>query len=60
MSLMELKMQPTIQLGSKAGYLPRPYPALRSKCIVGCIFNSVGLVNHLVYFSFKFDTVIRQ
>jgi hypothetical protein len=60
MRLMELKMQPTIQLGSKAGYLPRPYPALRAKCIVGCIFNSVELVNHLVYFSFKFDTVIRQ
>jgi hypothetical protein len=35
-------MQPTIHLEGKAGYLPRLYPALRSKCIVGCIFNSVG------------------
>jgi hypothetical protein len=23
----------------KAGYLPRPYQPLRSKCIVGCIFR---------------------
>jgi hypothetical protein len=37
-------MQPTIHLLRKAGFLPRPYPALRSKCIVGCIFNSVGRV----------------
>jgi hypothetical protein len=37
-------MQPTIHLEGKAGYLPRLYPALRSKCIVGCIFNSVGLI----------------
>jgi hypothetical protein len=26
----ELKMQPTIHLDGKVGYLPRPYPALRS------------------------------
>jgi hypothetical protein len=38
MSRTELKMQPTIHLESKAGYLPHPYPGLRSKCIVGCIF----------------------
>jgi hypothetical protein len=44
MSLMELKMQPTIHLEGKAGYLPRLNPVLRSKCIVGCIFNSVGLI----------------
>jgi hypothetical protein len=37
-------MQHTIHLERKAGYLPRPYPALRSKCIVGCIFNSVVLI----------------
>jgi hypothetical protein len=41
---MELKMQPTIHWEGKAGYLPRPYPALPSKCIVGCIFNSVGFI----------------
>jgi hypothetical protein len=34
----ELKMQPTIHWERKAGYLPRPYPPLRSTCIVGCIF----------------------
>jgi hypothetical protein len=37
-------MQPTIHLERKAGYLPRPYPALRSECIVGCIFNSLGFI----------------
>jgi hypothetical protein len=31
-------MQPTIQ------FLQRPNPALRSRCIVGCIFNSIGLI----------------
>jgi hypothetical protein len=35
MSPTELKMQPTIHLERKA---------LRSKFIVGCIFNSVGLI----------------
>jgi hypothetical protein len=40
----ELKMQPTIHLEHKAGYLPCPYPDLLYKCIVGCIFNSVGLI----------------
>jgi hypothetical protein len=44
MTPTELKMQPTIHLGSKSGYLLRPNPALRSKCIVGCIFNFVGLI----------------
>jgi hypothetical protein len=43
MSPSELKMQPTIQLEGKAACLPLPYAALRSKCIVGCIFNSVEL-----------------
>jgi hypothetical protein len=37
--MTELKMQPTIHLERKAGCFPRPYPAGRSKCIVGCIFN---------------------
>jgi hypothetical protein len=36
----ELKMQPTTFLQSFA----RPYPGLPCKCIVGCIFNSVGLI----------------
>jgi hypothetical protein len=40
----EFKKQPTIHLEGKAGYLPCPYPALRSKCIVGCIFNSAELI----------------
>jgi hypothetical protein len=44
MSPTELKMQPTIHLERNAEYLPRPCQALRSKCIVGCIFNSVGLI----------------
>jgi hypothetical protein len=39
---IKLKMQPTIHLEGEAGYLSRPYPALRSKCIVGCPFTSVG------------------
>jgi hypothetical protein len=39
----ELKMQPTIHLERKAGYGRGKYPALPSKCIVGCIFNSVGV-----------------
>jgi hypothetical protein len=37
-------MQPTIHWEGKAGYSQRPYPALHFKCIVGCIFNSVGLI----------------
>jgi hypothetical protein len=44
MSPTELKMQPTIYLERKAGNGHGKYPALRSKCIVGCIFNSVGLI----------------
>jgi hypothetical protein len=44
MSPTELKMQPTIHLEGKAVFLPHPYPGLRSKCIVGCIFNFVGLI----------------
>jgi hypothetical protein len=44
MSPTELKMQPTIHLERTAGYGRGKYPDLRSKCIVGCIFNSVGLI----------------
>jgi hypothetical protein len=44
MSPMELKMQPTIHLKRKAGYGHGKYLALPSKCIVRCIFNSVGLI----------------
>jgi hypothetical protein len=44
MSPTELKMQPTIHLERKAGYGRDKYPALPSKCIVGCIFNSVGVM----------------
>jgi hypothetical protein len=44
MSLTELKMQPTIHLERKAGDGRGKCPALRSKCIVGCIFNSFGLI----------------
>jgi hypothetical protein len=41
MTPTELKMQYTIHLERKAGYLPRQNPDLRFKCIVGCIFNSI-------------------
>jgi hypothetical protein len=44
MSPTELKMQPTIHLERKVGYRRGKYPALPSKCIVGCIFNSVGVI----------------
>jgi hypothetical protein len=44
MSPTESKMQHTIHLDGKVGHLPRPYPALPSKCIVDCIFYSVGLI----------------
>jgi hypothetical protein len=44
MTQTKLKMQPTIHLRGKAGYLRRPYLGLRSKCIVGCIFKSLGLI----------------
>jgi hypothetical protein len=37
-------MQPTIHLERKAGYGHGKDPALPSKCIVGCIFNSIGLI----------------
>jgi hypothetical protein len=37
MSPKELKMQPTTHLQGK-------YLGLPCKCIVGCIFNSVGLI----------------
>jgi hypothetical protein len=41
----ELKMQPTIQ----AGYGGGQSPGLLCKCIVGCIFNSVGLIITCIY-----------
>jgi hypothetical protein len=44
MSPTEWKMQPTIHLERKAVYLARLCPALRSKCIVGCIFSPAGLI----------------
>jgi hypothetical protein len=44
MNPTELKMQPIIHLEGKAGYLLRPDLALSYKCIVGCIFNFVGLI----------------
>jgi hypothetical protein len=37
-------MQPTIHLERKGGYGRDKYLALPSKCIVGCIFNSVWLI----------------
>jgi hypothetical protein len=42
-------MQPTIHWERKAGFLPRPHPGLRSKCIVGCIFNSIGRISLVKY-----------
>jgi hypothetical protein len=44
MNPTELKMQPTIHLQKKPEYSPRPYPGVVYKCIVGCIFDSVGLI----------------
>jgi hypothetical protein len=46
MNPTELKMQPTIHLERKAGCGRGKYRAIRSKCIVGCIFNSVGLITN--------------
>jgi hypothetical protein len=40
----ELKMQPTIHFHSKPVYEREKYPGLLSKCIVGCIYNFVGLI----------------
>jgi hypothetical protein len=37
-------MQPTIHLERKVEYGRGKYPALLSKCIVGCIFKSVRLI----------------
>jgi hypothetical protein len=42
----ELKIQPKIHLERKAGYRRGKYRALHSKCIVGCIFNSIGLITN--------------
>jgi hypothetical protein len=35
---------PTIHLQGKSGYGRGQYPGLLCKCIVGCVFNSIGLV----------------
>jgi hypothetical protein len=48
--LMKLKIQPIIHLRNKPGYRRGKYPGLLCKCIVGCIFNSVGL-KYPVYFT---------
>jgi hypothetical protein len=45
MNPAQLILQPTIHLQSKPGYGRREYPGLLCKCIVGCIFNSVGLID---------------
>jgi hypothetical protein len=44
MSPTEFKMQPTIHLQSNAGYERGQYPDSLCKCIVGCIFNFMGLI----------------
>jgi hypothetical protein len=44
MSPTEFKMQPTIHLQSNAGYERGQYPGSLCKCIVGCIFNFMGLI----------------
>jgi hypothetical protein len=44
MNQAELKMQPTIHLERKAQYGSGKYTVLPPKCIVGCIFNCVGLI----------------
>jgi hypothetical protein len=49
-------MQPTIHCEGKAEYLTASYPALRSKGIVGCIFNSIGLIITREYPVFSITT----
>jgi hypothetical protein len=44
MSPTVLKMQPTIHFQSKFEYSPRPDLGLLCKRIMGCIFNSFGLI----------------
>jgi hypothetical protein len=46
MNSTELKTQPTIHLESKRGCGHEKYPRLLSKCFVGCILKSVGLIYH--------------
>jgi hypothetical protein len=41
---MQMQMQTTIHLERKPGHGCGKNTALPSKCIVGCIFNSVGLI----------------
>jgi hypothetical protein len=52
MNPLELKMQPTIYFERKAWYGHGKYPALPSKCIVGCIFNFIGLIVCRVFIVF--------
>jgi hypothetical protein len=54
MSPTELKMQSTIHLQSKAGYGRRQDPGLLCKCIVGCIFNSFGLITREIFCIIKY------
>jgi hypothetical protein len=44
MSPTQLKMQPTIHLQNKPGNGRGQYTRKLRKCIVGCIFNCVGLI----------------
>jgi hypothetical protein len=46
MNPTELIMQSKIHSERKAGYECGKYRALRSKCVVGCIFNSIGLITN--------------
>jgi hypothetical protein len=39
-----LRVQPTLHRQSDPEYCLRQYPALLGRCIVGCIFGSVGLI----------------
>jgi hypothetical protein len=66
MTPTELKMQPTIHLQSKSGPGRGQNPGLQCQCIVGCIFNSVGLIitreilcidnRYFVYVFITYDT----
>jgi hypothetical protein len=58
MTPTELKMQPTIHLQSKTGYGRGQYPGLQWKCIVACIFKSVGfIITHEIPCIVKFELV---
>jgi hypothetical protein len=59
MSPTELKLQPRIHLQSKAVLYGRgQYTGLQRKCIVGCIFKSVGfIIIHEIPCIVKFELV---